>query len=55
MLQTLFNSLKEWRSYGMFGVKRVQCLVMGKFLKIKISNLKSLIIASLSLEHKEVL
>jgi hypothetical protein len=55
MLQTLFDSLKEWRSYGMFGVKKVQCLMMGELKKIKISNLKSLIIASLSLKYKEVL
>jgi hypothetical protein len=44
MSQKLLNSIKEWGRYGVFGVK-------GLILKqIKISSLKSFIIASLPLE-----
>jgi hypothetical protein len=39
----------------MFGVKEVQCLRMGELKQIRILSLKSMIIASLSLEYKEVL
>jgi hypothetical protein len=39
----------------MFGVKGVQCLVMGELKHIKILSLKLSIIASLPLEYKEVL
>jgi hypothetical protein len=35
--------------------KGIQCLVVGELKHIKISSLKSLIIASLFMEYKEVL
>jgi hypothetical protein len=49
--QKLFNSGKEWRRYEVFSVRGL----MSEFKQIKISNLKSLIVASLLLEYKEVL
>ncbi len=45
----------EGIGYGMFGVKEVECLRMGELKQIRILSLKSMIIASLSLEYKEVL
>jgi hypothetical protein len=39
----------------MFGIKRVKCFRMGELNQIRILSLKSMIIASLPLEYKEVL
>jgi len=36
-----------------FDVRGVQCLVMGELRQIKILRVKSLIVASLALEHKQ--
>jgi hypothetical protein len=48
-----FNKRMEFdkrRRYGMFGVRGVQCLMMGEIKIIGISSLKSSIVISLSLE-----
>jgi hypothetical protein len=34
MSQKLLDLVKEWRSYGVFGVRELQCLVMGEFKQI---------------------
>ncbi len=36
-----WNLIKESRKYGMFGVRGVQCLMMGEIKQIGISSLKS--------------
>jgi len=48
-------SKRKWKNYEIFCVERVQCSMMGELKKIKILNLKSLIVASLPLEYKEIL
>jgi len=53
--QKLLNLIKEQETYGGVWCKRIQFLMMGEFLKIKILSLKSLIIASLPLEYREFL
>jgi hypothetical protein len=52
-LQKLFNPIKEWGKYGVFGVRVfIMALMMGELKQIKISNLKYFIVASLLLEYK---
>jgi hypothetical protein len=48
--QKLLNSAKKWGKIWGVWSKRVQCSVMGEFKQIKISSLKVLIFASLSME-----
>jgi hypothetical protein len=55
MLQKNFNLVKEWARCVAFGVKGVWCLLMGDLKQIRISCLRSLIIASMPLEYNEVL
>jgi hypothetical protein len=57
MLQKLLNFVKKWGEDMGWGVwcKGVQCLVMGELKQNKISSLKSLIVAFLPLEDKDVL
>jgi hypothetical protein len=56
MVQQLLNLVKEWGKIWDVWCKGGQCLVMSELKQIKISilNIKSLIVPSLSLEHKEV-
>jgi hypothetical protein len=53
MLQKLLNAVKELGK--IWGWKGVQCSIMGELKQIRISSLKYLVLASLPVEHKQVL
>jgi hypothetical protein len=55
MLQKLLNVVDEWGKLWGVSYKGIKCLVMGELKQIRILSLKSLIVASLSLQYKEIL
>jgi hypothetical protein len=54
-LQKFLNLAKEWGKYEVFGVRGIQCSIMSKLKQIRILGLKSLMIASLPSEYKDIL
>jgi hypothetical protein len=55
MLQKLLNAVNEWGKIWGVSCKEIKCLVMGELKQIRILSLKSLNVASLSLQYKEIL